>query len=282
MKKVKKLLCALLAMCMVFALMTACNEGDDGDVENQSTEQPSGDPTGDGTEPGDDDTDDVTEDYVVATVGPNVFMASQLVYMTDFSDGLGAWEPRCGGTDPDHEHYGLYEVRLDLIDDPTAPTGGQVLHVNGRDRSWNGMIIDLTEPMHEMGGFRFEILAWVRVDADVAPFVLQLSRELHNEDTVEREDGTRAQAPWDHLGDFDDGSGILSKYMMPWFEEEPTGVTDDYLYRYPEDYVMDNGWVLLHGSLISILDNIDDIFFYIESRGGSADFYVDSFYVFKG
>jgi hypothetical protein len=76
-----------------------------------------------------------------------------------------------------------------------------------------------------------------------------------------------------------DSEGILSKFALPMFDEIPDWVSesDEYLYRYPEGYTTEDGWVLLHGMIITVASNWDPILFYIESRSGISDFYIDSY-----
>jgi hypothetical protein len=284
MKKAKLFLCALLAMCLVLAFGACAGESDGGSTPPPADNTPAAsadDPTDEPTdEPAVDPApEDDFDDYEI-TVGPVTFMASQVLYMTDFSDGLGEWRPRCGGTDPDHEHYGDYEVTLELINDASSPTGGQIMRVAGRERNWNGATIDVTEQFHG-SGVRFEALAWVKMADDASPGRVQMSYERHENELNNEGELVKRFEYWD---DWDSSQGILSKYKLPMSAADDDPDTWDDNFDADEDYYdFENGWALIHGAAIFVPGDFQTIYFYIETTTGTAReqvIYIDSVYIF--
>jgi hypothetical protein len=282
MRKAKKLLCVILTVCMIFALPTACGDDTPAPAPTTGNNQPATNDTPPAA-PSDDDNEDnndapsdpppAADNSPIITVGPVSFRESQVVYMNTFENGVGNWVPRCGGTDPDHENYGMYEVIVDTTTEAVGPTGGASMKISGRDRAWNGAILEVTD-IFTPDKFMYEMLVWVKMPEDAIPGRIHISYET-------REMVAGVEVPgYAYWEDFEPEVGIMSKKMLPMFDEVPEGTTEDYFYTYTEGYFTDDGWVLLHGSIVILTSNYDRLFVYIETVGAPReDIYVDSVFI---
>ncbi|MCL2109090.1 MAG: carbohydrate binding domain-containing protein [Oscillospiraceae bacterium] len=278
MKTAKKLICMLLAMSMLLAF-AAC----------KSEDTPSTPSTPDPVDPVVTTDDPVTTDEPVETtedpleinwpsdwidVGPFSIEPDRILLSSDFDNGTEGWTPRCGGTDPNHNDYGKYEVIVETtMEEARSPSSS--LKVSGRFQSWNGATIDITDIL-DPNILVYEVLAWVKVpaDTDLPPGRVNISMQTNVFDTAA---GQEIES-YDWLSDYESESGLLSKYLLPVGSPEVPG--EEYLTNYPEGYVTDDGWVLLRGlTPLIFLDEVDKIQIYIENSSSKADFYIDSFWV---
>jgi hypothetical protein len=213
----------------------------------------------------------------IITVGSVSLNPVQIIYMNDFSNGLGGWIPRCGGSEPEHEHYGLYEVILETIPTADSPTGGQSLRISGRDRHWNGTYLDVTDIFKDSGKFIFEVLAWVRMPEDASVGRINLSYETH----TLFYDLDLYIPNYNYFEDFNSDAGILSKYRLPVGAAATDAWWDDLYDTYPEGYVFGD-WVLLHGTAVMLPSNYDKIKIYFDTIGGTPIeqvIYIDSIFI---
>ena len=266
MKKVKKLLCLILAMCLTLSL-AACN-GEDGGGDTPATpEAPEATPTPEPT----------PRDIEWIDAGPFQYDASRIVYRTDFEDGLGDWQRRMVGDATDHSSYNTFMERhgttyIDMELSDVSKSGSYSMLIANRLTGWNGAILDITDYLLDDVSM-YEAFAWVNMPDDAMPGRLHLSLQ-----TVEYMGGIKNEE-YIWLSDFDGEGGIFSKFVLPAGTEDP-GNNEDLspFYNIPEGYSTQDGWVLLHGTFPAMKILYDEFYIYIESTLGLAteqDFYVD-------
>ena len=300
----KKLLCVILASCMIFAL-TACNsepdaapaataneaanENKDADNEETTPAIETDEPAAD--EPAADEpaADEPAADEPAAEEETDVldysYDDSRLLYKEDFENGIGQWQARQIGDAVEHsdykkilEKYGTTFITMEQTDE-TAYSGNYSLKVADRYAGWNGAILDITDYLSDEID-SYEAMVWVKMPEDCDPARLILSYQTNVEEFgFDVED----YAYWnDYAGE----SGVYSKYMLPAGTEDPG--KDENLtpfYTYPEGYSTDDGWVLLRGTMQIVKSSYDKISVYIETTQGNAtkqNFYIDDFVLLKG
>ena len=204
---------------------------------------------------------------VKSNAGAFWYDTSKVLYSEDFENGIGNWVAR--------DRVDNTSLIAELTDEE-AQSGDFSLKVSGRERSWEGVIIDITDYLRDDVLF-YEVAVWVKVPETAPPARVVMSLEMHDiYDSV--------WYSW--LDDYDEENGILSKYFFPAGTPNPnTTELHDPLYIIPEGYSTDDGWVLLRGTFFHFLPEHKEVHFYIETIGGRAaemDFYIDNFVLLIG
>ncbi|MCL2019538.1 MAG: hypothetical protein FWG70_07245 [Oscillospiraceae bacterium] len=317
----KKLLCVILAMCMIFAL-TACesNEGGSPATTPQPVDLSSGndgetDPTDGGETPadgGETPTDGGTAPTDGDALGIEVAPATQsdrewpdlreyfpfdydqskVIYATSFEDESEI----CTCEDPVNDSCDALwqrrwdaqrEVNFEGAQVPVIDAYGVQLH-----ELVPGGIVGSTSLL---SGNR--ALGWTGAIANIYDLIdpgtiqyeafawVKMPDDASPGRVVMSHETRGADGPnYGYWDDFDGPEGIYSKYFLPIGTPDMARNPDHAtFYEYPEGYTND-GWVLLHGTfpLISVL--YDEIFFYFEVIGGNAlqqDVYIDCLVIIK-
>ncbi|MDR2559425.1 MAG: hypothetical protein LBC86_07790 [Oscillospiraceae bacterium] len=314
----KRLLCVMLAAMMLFAF-TACNEETAPDPAPPVDSPPSpADPEipADPTEPGGESTeepgDETAPEVIIDNSGytgpwpdfndyvPFSYDMNRVVYASAFGDGdefcTCEESKECGGDNlcqdgaaiwrrrwnPDasirplvgderiettiHEFYG--DMVLTLCFDNFV-TGNSSMLVDNRGHNWAGATLDITDflPDNET---MYEAFAWVKIPEGSDPGRILLSSQTNGLDGEE----------YRQWADFDAEEGILSKYRLP--VSAANALADDpeaWDSRFPEDYVRDDGWVLVRGTTQFVKMFYEKIQIYFETADGHPNqqpIYIDS------
>jgi len=174
---------------------------------------------------------------VKSNAGAFLYETSRVLYSEDFENGIGNWVARTN----DNNTSIIAEITSG-----EAQSGDYSLKVSGRERSWEGVIIDITDYLRD-DVFFYEVTVWVKVPETATPARVVMSLEEHRSDGV-------------------------------WYSQLNNFDADNV-------YSTDDGWVLLRGTFFVFLAECNEVHFYIETIGGIAaemDFYIDNFVLLIG
>jgi hypothetical protein len=207
---------------------------------------------------------------------PFDFDESRVLYKNDFENDLGGWLSR--GPEEDHFDYNKYTVKVELTDEE-AHSGKQCMKISGREKSWNGAILDITKYICD-GIQKYEALIWVKLPESTDSCRIHLSLQ-----TISKIGGIDFPDynMWD---DYSSDGYLLSKFRLPVSAANTPLINTPghWDLRYPKGYSTADGWVLLRGITSIKKRHYDSVHVYIETTEGAIVrcIYADDFMLLKG